>query len=64
MIINLIIEDIKKVVLRDGRTMCCTVHFPIALLSTTEERKCGPCLSDLPHILAVRYPLMTCHYII
>lgn len=56
MIINLIIEDIKKVVLRDGRT--------IALLSTTEERKCGPCLSGLPHILAVRYPLMTCHYII
>lgn len=54
MIINLIIEDIKKVVLRDGRTMCCTVHFPIALLSTTEERKCGPCHSGLPQILAVR----------
>lgn len=54
MIINIIIEDIKKVVLHDDRTMCHSSHFPITQLSMMVEQRCGLCQPGLPQTVGVR----------
>lgn len=54
MIINIIIEDIKKVVLHDDRTMCHSSHFPITQLNMMVEQKCGLCQPVLPLTVGVR----------